>query len=82
MKRSVVVHSSSSHVTSSVSTASSEPNVQVHSYSSQSEERFEQIGDNRPLQVGLTACCVPDVLQHDTVSLGWWFQVFQRHLSL
>jgi len=55
MKRSVIVHSSSSHVTSSVSTAHSEPNVQVHSYTSQSEERFEQTGDNRPVQVGLTA---------------------------
>jgi hypothetical protein len=56
MKRSVIVHSSSSQVTSSVSTANSEPNVQVHSYTSQSEERFEQIGDNRPVQVGSTAC--------------------------
>lgn len=82
MKRSVIVHSSSSHVTSSVSTAKSEPNVQVHSYSSQSEERFEQTGDNRPVQVGLTACSVPGVLQHGTVSLGSWFQMFQRPLSL
>lgn len=55
MKRSVVVHSSSSHVTSSVSTATSKPDLQVHSYTSQSEEQFEQIGDNRPVQVGLTA---------------------------
>lgn len=82
MKRSVVVHSSSSHVTSSVSTANAEPNVQVHSYTSQSEERFEQIGDNRPVQVGLTACSVPGLLLHGTVSLGWWFQMFQRPLSL
>jgi hypothetical protein len=55
MKRSVIVHSSSSQVTSSVSTANSEPNVQVHSYTSQSEERFEQLGDNHPVQVGSTA---------------------------
>lgn len=82
MKRSVIVHSSSSHVTSSVSTANSEPNVQVHSYTSQSEERFEQTGDNHPVQVGLTAYSVPGLLQHSTVSLGWWFHMFQRPLSL
>lgn len=82
MKRSVIVHSSSSHVTSSVSAANSEPSVQVRSYTSQSEEQFEQIGDNRPVQVGLTACSVPGLLQHGAVSLVWWFQMLQRPLSL
>jgi hypothetical protein len=64
MKRSVVVQSSSSQVTtSSASTAKSEPRVQVQSYSSQSEERFEQIGDKPPVQVCLlhandiSMCC-------------------------
>lgn len=82
MKRSVIVHSSSSHVTSSVSTAKSEPNVQVHSYTSQSEERFEQTGDSRPVQVGLTACSDPGLLQHGGLPLRWWLQMFQRPLSL
>jgi hypothetical protein len=82
MKRSVIFHSSSSHVTSSVSTADSEPSVQVRSYTSQSEERFEQVGDNRPVQVGLTVCSELAVLQHDAVSLSWCFQIVQRPLSL
>jgi hypothetical protein len=52
MKRSVIVQSSSSQVTtSSASTVNSEPNVQVHSYSSHSEEQFEQTGDKPPVQV-------------------------------
>ena len=77
MKRSVIVQSSSSHVTSSVSTANAEPNVQVHSYTSQSEKRFEQIGDNRPVQVGFIACSDPGVLQHDAVLLGGVFRCFK-----
>lgn len=52
VKRSVIVQSSSSQVTTSASTINSEPNVQVHSYSSQSEEQFEKIGDKPPVQVG------------------------------
>ncbi|PSN37212.1 hypothetical protein C0J52_12781, partial [Blattella germanica] len=52
MKRSVFVQSSSSQVTSSstISTENAEPNVQVHSYSSQSEEKFEKIGEKPPVQ--------------------------------
>jgi hypothetical protein len=51
MKHSVIVQSSSSEVTTSASTINLEPNVQVHSYSSQSEEQFEKIGDKPPVQV-------------------------------
>ncbi|KAJ4429610.1 hypothetical protein ANN_21796, partial [Periplaneta americana] len=53
MKRSMFIQSSTSQVTSSssVTTEKSEPTVQVHSYSSQSEEKIEQIGDKPPLQV-------------------------------
>jgi hypothetical protein len=52
MKRSVIVQSSSSQVTtSSTSAVNSEPNVQVHSYSSRSEEQFEQTGDKPSVQV-------------------------------
>jgi hypothetical protein len=52
VKHSVIVQSSSSQVTTSASTVSSEPNVEVHSYSSKSEEQFEKIGDKPPTQVG------------------------------
>jgi hypothetical protein len=57
MKRSVFMQSSSSKTTSSstisTGTGATEPNVEVHSYSSQSEEKYEKIGDKPPVQVSV-----------------------------
>ncbi|KAJ9596374.1 hypothetical protein L9F63_012602, partial [Diploptera punctata] len=54
MKRSMFVQSSSSQVTSSstisTGTGTTEPNVEVHSYTSQSQEKYEKIGDKPPVQ--------------------------------
>jgi hypothetical protein len=85
MKRSVIVQSSSSQVTtSSASTLNSEPNVQVHSYSSRSEEQFEQLGDKPPVQVSkqyiftyavplhLYLILVRHTLVNNTVFCAWW----------
>ncbi|XP_049784509.1 titin isoform X1 [Schistocerca cancellata] len=51
VKRSVFMQSSTSQVTSSTLTTGTEPKVEVHSYSSESQESFKQSGGKPPVQV-------------------------------